>query len=52
MTTDKTIRIIVNWENLESITNAEKKTIELENAGYKLIKTISGFSTSESVYIK
>ncbi len=38
----KTINISVNWNNADSITEAEKTKERLENKGYKVVNEFGG----------
>ena len=42
----------VDWNDLKSINNAERRTSRLVNNGYTLTKTICGLTRSEFVYVK
>jgi hypothetical protein len=42
----------VDWNDLKSITKAERQKSKLENAGYTLVQTKGGLTTSTLVYEK
>jgi len=46
------VQIEVNWNSLKSIRKAEKLKAKCENAGYTLIETYGGITTSTLVYAK
>ena len=42
----------VDWNNVESINNADREIQKLVNKGYNLVNTITGFTTSEFYFSK
>ena len=48
----KTVTININWDNLDSIKQAEKQKLALENKGYKLINQFGGLHSSVMIYGK
>jgi hypothetical protein len=47
---DKNITISINWNNLESIKQAERTKARLENKGYTLINNFGGLTHSAMIY--
>jgi hypothetical protein len=47
-----TIKIIIDLNDFSSINRAEKKKVKLENSGYTLVNTITGFLTCTLIYKK
>lgn len=45
-------QIKINWNDLNSIRQAERLKSRLENKGYTLKTTISGFNTATLIYKK
>ena len=46
----KTVTININWDNIDSIKNAEIAKKRLENKGYTLINHFGGLHTSVMIY--
>lgn len=44
--------IKVDWNDPKSIREAERKKLKLENAGYSLVNTVGGLTTSTLLYEK
>jgi len=42
--------IKINWDDPRSITKAEREKLRLENAGYSLVQTEGGFTTTTLIY--
>lgn len=46
----KTVEILINWDNIDSIKSAEKTKARLENKGYTQINSFGGMFTSVLIY--
>ena len=44
--------VFINWDDEKDIKSAEKAKSDLENNGYSLVRTISGFDADCLVYRK
>ena len=46
----KTSKIIVDWNDIKSIKNAERRKVSLENKGFTLLETVNTLNTSAMYY--
>lgn len=50
MNVKKTVKIVVNWNSVESIESAEKWCRHYCNKGWTLASTINGFNITTFIY--